>query len=200
MHVTPVAPTCRGIGRFRPILYKDSLWAVPSRLSSRARWSAMLLTPLMLLQDPHDRFTGVRYIYQSRRRAAPRPFQNETRGAGRDTVSEAGGSGSQAPSIHWCASPKSRLGPVRPPFTSEASARAGALLQSRVHILATPGRKPPPQSPGSATVGNRRASRDRRLGGGRCVRDHRNPSRKHRFVSSQNQHIVVFGPLLARST
>lgn len=97
----------------------------------------------------------------------PGSLQKQTRVP---ALEQSGVSGSQAASIHWCASPSSSLGPSRTPFTSEALARAGALPRSRIHILATSGRTSLPLSPGSATVGNRRTDRDRRLGGGRCVR------------------------------
>ena len=51
--------------------------------------------------------------------------------------SRGGGSVRQLSPIHSLvlSCPNSSLGPSRPPFTSEAPARAGALLQSRIRIL-----------------------------------------------------------------
>ena len=53
-------------------------------------------------------------------------------------------------------------------------------------FVANSGRTPPPSSPGSAMGGNRGPSRDRRLGGGRCIRNSRNRPPERCFVSRQN--------------
>ena len=104
----------------------------------------------------------------------------QERNKGRPPWYSRGGGGVGHPSlIHSLVRPCPSIGsgPSRPPFTSEVSARVGALLNSRIHVLRPVGPDPSAAEPGQATVGNRGASRHGRLGRRRGVfnRPNRSP-------------------------